>query len=715
MCKENIVKFKDSIANLNFSDIYNTHDPNKAYDSFLNIFMLLYNLCFPKLLIKINTKRKQKWISRGIKVCSIKQRKLLWQCRLNPNHINKITLKSYSYRLKKIIKLTKKAQNCHTIKTSENKCRATWQIINDSKNNFPKEPIHSILNNDKLITDPQEIADAFNDFFIDQTSIDSNIKNDPGPGLINIESSINSMFMTPAQAIDILKIIKNMKNTNSVGYDDISTKVLKSVAEIIAPVLAYIVNLCIDSGIFPTKLKPTVVKPLFKKEDRQQLKYYRPIALISVISKIFEKYFYNIIYSFLDKNKILAREQYGFRKNKTINMAIFEIINTVMQSVDDRIPICALYMDMSKAFDCVDHKTLLAKLNLYGIRGNALQLLKSYLEERTQYTEITKICHISKKETVYLSKARKVNYGVPQGSVLGPLLFLIYINDMPKYIKFPTILFADDSTAIIKCNNDENYENNINNTLLQIIKWLKLNNLKANLEKTKLMQFYQRTSSFPNLQIKHDNINIEEVLETKFLGLHIDNKLTWKRQSQELSKKLSKFAYTLYKLSKVVNTETLLTAYHGYVSSALRYGIIFWGNCTERETIFKGQKRCIRAMFNLKRTESCKPLYMKHKILTLPSLYIYEVAIFVKTNPNLFTRAHEIHSRNLRNRDRLCAHKGNTALLRKSILCMAPQIYNKLPRALIECDIKKFKNELFKLLVKGCYYNINDFLADNFK
>lgn len=344
-----------------------------------------------------------------------------------------------------------------------------------------------------------------------------------------------------------------------------------------------------------------------------------------------------------------------------------------MQSVDNRNPICALYMDMSKAFDCVDHKTLLAKLNLYGIRGNTLKLLKSYLEDRKQYTEITRICHSTKTEMVYLSKARRVVYGVPQGSVLGPLLFLIYINDMPKYIRFPMILFADDSTAIIEYEHDNNYEKNINNTLSQIIEWLRTNNLKANLEKTKLMQFHQRVAC-PDLNIKHDNINIEQVLETKFLGLHIDNKLTWKKQAQEICTKLSKFAYMLFKLNKVVKTDSLLTAYHGYVASALRYGIIFWGNCTDRESIFKAQKRCIRAMFNLKTTDSCKQLFKKHKILTLPSLYIYEVAIFVKNNEHLFVHAHDIHDRNLRNRNRLCSHQSNTALLSKSVLCMAPKI-----------------------------------------
>lgn len=184
-------------------------------------------------------------------------------------------------------------------------------------------------------------------------------------------------------------------------------------------------------------------------------------------------------------------------------MAIYDLLETVLKNVDKRIPVSALYMDMSKAFDYVDHRILLDKLYRYGIRGNIYDLIKSYLSDRRQTTQISKICFKTKTEQIYSSDVREMRYGVPQGSVLGPLLFLIYINDMPDTIDHPMVLFADDSTVIFSRKNLKSYEADINKTLNTIIEWLTKNNLKINLNKTKLMTFQQRTNYVPNLTIAY--------------------------------------------------------------------------------------------------------------------------------------------------------------------------------------------------------------------
>lgn len=200
----------------------------------------------------------------------------------------------------------------------------------------------------------------------------------------------------------------------------------------------------------------------------------------------------------------------------------------------------------------------------------------------------------------------------------------------------------------------------------------------------------------------------------KFLGIIIDKKFNWKPQIEDLSKRLSSLAYALYKLPTTFNTDALLCAYYGMVESVLRYGIIFWGNSTNKEVIFKMQKRCVRAMFGLKTMDSCKPYFIEHKILTLPSLYIIEMAIFVKNNPNMFPKLSDLIERNRRDNNIACRQTGKTALLQKSAICMAPRIYNKIPKSLRELNINIFKIKFKKILLDKCYYSIHDFLNDKF-
>lgn len=709
---ENLNIFKQCLYSLSFSEVYSTSEPNKAYSNFLELFKLFYDLCFPWKKVCIRSKKRQRWISKGIRQCSRRKRKLLWQYRLSPTLQNKRTFKKYSTVYKKIIKLTKLAQNNHHIKSSDNKSRATWQVINKNKNQY-KDYIFSITHKQKTMTDPVEIANTFNNAFINHIPADQNNtkKYKDSPHCRLLEDNCSSMFLNPTSPQDINRKIFLLKNTNSVGYDNIATKVVKHVREIVCFPLCYIFNMCIEKGVFPEGLKTSIIKPLFKQGDKDVVTNYRPVALIPIFSKVLEKIIYDGLYTYLEQNKILINEQKGFRKGKSINLAIYDFLNCVIENVDNRNPVCAIYMDMSKAFDCVDHKILAYKLERYGIRGNVLDLIESYLSNRNQMTEINRININSKMEETYISTSQNILFGVPQGSVLGPLLFLCYINDLPKCTKYPMVLFADDSTVIIN-KHDDDYLAQITDTLKDIINWLESNNLKINLNKTKVMRFNQRPPNNMNYDIKYLNDNINETIVTKFLGLYIDRQLTWKHHIDNLIKRINSLAYALKHLSKVVNNETALTAYHGSVSSLLRYGVIFWANSTNKQDVFVAQKRCVRAISNLKLTDSCKPHFKTLKILTVPCLYIYEVALFVKSNPMYFPTFRERFRFNMRNGEMLCNRKSRTTLMYNSLFCMAPKIFNKLPQTLKMQDYINFKTKLKYLLVDKCYYSITEFLND---
>lgn len=410
------------------------------------------------------------------------------------------------------------------------------------------------------------------------------------------------------------------------------------------------------SGIFPDFLKMAKVCPLFKKDDMSLITNYRPISLLPCFSKVFEKYVHQQLYDYFNANRLFVSNQYGFRPKHSTELATLEFIDRILKLLDnDQIPF-SIFMDLSKAFDTLDHSILLHKLSYYGVTDSALHWFTSYLSDRVQYVDFLGTC----------SSTKNIHVGVPQGSILGPLLFLIYINDLncaSSYFNF--IFYADDTTitSTVCTFNTQDCSTNIsmivNVELDKIFTWLCANRLSLNVSKTKYMIFHPSKRkrdlySLNNLQI--NNMPLIQVDEFNFLGTTISSSLSWKPHVTMLCKKLSRTIGILKRLQNMLPTTILLTIYNSLFLPYLHQSILLWGHDSGR--IFKLQKRAIRLVFKKKYNAHTDPLFKANGLLKFEDIYRQaSLKFYHKYTHNqlpvyfsdMFSTIHEQHNYDTRN------------------------------------------------------------------
>ena len=603
-------------------------DTNLKYNTLAEIIENAKQKYLPAKVKKFNKykHKRQPFITEGILISIKFKDKLHKKLRnLNPDSSEYLRTKSnfqtYNAMLKKTLRTAKTNFYHRCFENYRNDIRKTWSTINDllNRNKKKKSFPEFFIDNGEMIKDKLQIAQGFNNFFINiGPKLASKIKNQSNSNAYAylIQKKSSSFNFKHINEMDISKIIDKMPHKNSFGHDGISSKLIKLMKPIISGPLELIINDMLDTGIFPDQLKIAKVIPIYKKNDKNLFNNYRPISILPVISKIFEKVIYQQIYEHMEKLKLLFEFQYGFRRGHSTEHAALHLIDKVICDMDKgEIPI-GIFLDLSKAFDTLNHDILLKKLNHYGINGISAQLINSYLSGRQQYVEYEGI----------KSTKLAITTGVPQGSILGPLLFIIYINDIANISKlFEKIVYADDTSLLTNLNHlkhaypNKSYSEIINIELKNIHTWLMDNKLSLNIDKTKYMIFHHREKNIPDLEIKIENLEIKRVECFNFLGLNIDQHVTWQNQLKNISTKISRSIGILNKLKHLLPTKTKLIIYNSFINSHINYCILAWGFKLSKITTL--QKKAIRIVAGSKYNSHTDPIFIALRCLKANDIF----------------------------------------------------------------------------------------------
>jgi len=556
-----------------------------------------------------------------------------------------LQLKNQKTKVKNLLRLSKKEYFSIYFQQHSTNAKKLWEGVNQIIASKPK-PNSSINcletkdpNNDTTnITNPKNISNFANKYF---TNIAGDIlkkrKYNGNKHFKHFLKNPNTIkfLIKQTDPQEIEAIIKDFDSSKGVGPNSIPPKILKQISNLISIPLAAIFNKSFRTGVFPGLLKISKINPIHKKDSKLLISNYRPISLLSNLNKILEKLMFKRLYSFLEQYKCIYDLQFGFRENHSTNHAIISIIQKIQEAIKDNKFAIGVFIDLQKAFDTVNHSILLDKLNHYGISGISNTWFKSYLSDRQQFVAID-------GEN---SDLTTTEHGVPQGSVLGPLLFLIYINDLHQCIQNSTSFhFADDTNLLYIPPNkvrNRNIARRLNIDLKSLNHWLMANKISLNSSKTELIVFRKKGVPMPNLKLKLNGVELKPKSEIKYLGITIDEHLTFKNHINIMNAKLKR-ANNLLALSRHYLPSNLLKQiYYSQFHSHLAYGCQVWGKTPayiSQTTIL--QKKAVRLMSFSPRDAPSGPIFKDLQILQLNDLITTNNIIFVHKSLNKMSPSH---------------------------------------------------------------------------
>ena len=686
-------------------------NPSLMFSNFLDKLSPVIDKHIP--LKKVSNKQhkydSKPWITKGLQT-SIKIKNNLYKRYLKTRSSYYHTkFKVYRNKINHLIKNSKRNYYTNYFKRNANDSKHIWngikKIVNFKQSS--NRNISKILKENNELTNPKDIADAFNDYF---ASVGSDLASkidivDQSPMSYLKTPLSNSFFMIPITSEEVEAEISQLNSGKATGPFSIPIKILKLISSIVSQPLSMIFNASFTTGLVPSDFKIANVIPVYKKDSQLSLSNYRPISLLSVFNKLLEKLMAARLWKFLDKNNIIFDKQFGFRNNHSTDFALLSIVDKIQKAIDEKNYSCGIFLDFSKAFDTVNHDILLKKLEYYGIRGLSKSWFKSYLEDRKQSVIINNV----------YSNLIPITCGIPQGSVLGPILFLLYINDFHLCSSlFDFHLFADDASLFYKNNNINDLKEKINSELIKIHTWLSTNKLSLNIDKSNFVIFHPRQRKIAvNINFEINNKQLKQTTTIKYLGVHIDANLNWNCHVNYVTKKIKRNVGVLSKLRYYVSLDTLISLYYSLLYPFIIYGILTWGNTypTTLDPIFMVQKKAVRIITFSSYDAPSSQIFKDLKILKIHDLVQYNVAVFMfkfnnKTLPPVFNHffkpLSDIHKYNTRSASKNTFYppKARTNFGIFNIRYQGTKIWNSL-----EEKIKNYNLSGFKVNIKNNFIN----------
>ncbi len=707
--EKNTNKFKKLLQEANWDELLSATDENIALNIFYNIYNVAFNKAFPLKRLSRNRARDKEWITSEIKQNIHHKNRLFKKSLLHPTPSNRKKYTIFRNILNRKIRLAEDNYYKNLLSNGSQNLFKLWnifgKIINPNKHKCNKK-IAKLKCLDKVIENDKDIANALNDYFcnIGEQMAESHTNDTSTFTKYLDESNKNSFFLSPTTYEEVLKEIKKLNPKKSGGADNLSPGLLKSTANVLSTPITHIINLSFQNSRVPDMLKLAKVIPIYKKNEKYLTKNYRPISLLSTINKIMEKIMYRQIISFLTKHSILYAYQFGFRENHSTAMALIEIVDNIYQELENGKYVAGIYLDISKAFDTVDHSILLYKLEHYGIRGEPLEWFKSYLTNRKQFTVVNN----------QQSSTKNIKYGVPQGSVLGPLLFLIYTNDIVNCTKEKNLtrLFADDANSFLSRDTPEELKRSMTIILKDFFKWCSDNKLTVNIDKTCYTVFKTRRKEVPSFlnNIKVDNITIPKVSSANYLGVILDESLTWEEHINNLVKTLISTANSFKVIKNKVRTENKRTLYHAYIYSKIQYGIEVYGRATQTllKRVQTQQNRALKILYRLDYLTPTIKLHTDLNLLLVKDIYKCSIAKFVYKQqnnllPNIFnkyiiknTNIHNYNTRQMLHVPHITKQIGKYKTEYQGVV-----IWNALPKNIVQSkSVKGFHKKIKKYVIK---------------
>lgn len=688
-------KLKDSLSN----KLEQLPDENLNFEYLTNLVKSETESFTKNIVRKYTTNIEEGWFTLSISN-EIKERD--WFYRKMKQYPEKEEyerkFKDLRQEIKNAIKYNQKKHMESLLKNCDNSSKKQWdlikKIVNKNKN---KNCCEKIIIDNTTITEPEEIAELFNTHFINVASKIVTQANTHNECTLNYVSN-STMYLRKTSSLEITNIITSLKNNAAPGYDGIKAKTIKQLVLVLAPIISKIINNCLIQGEFPDILKIAKVTPVYKKGSKYDINNYRPISVLPVFSKIYEKVIKNRLLQHLNENGILSPCQNGFLNGKSTESALTTIMEYVYDSIDKKQSILMVFLDLCKAFDVVDHSILLRKLKLLGVTNKTYDLFSSYLGNRGQFTEVNG----------EISSLGQVRYGVPQGSILGPILFLTYINDMVNINLGGIItLFADD-TALIYSGSQIDIFSRAQRDLSVITEWCHSNNIKLNENKCNYLVI-RKANDCVNIGLTLNNKPINEVQSAKYLGITIDNQLNFSEHIKTIKQKINSICFYLRRNAFMMNNNTRYQIYYAYICSHISYLSAFWGLTTKNHIheLQIAQNRLLKILFNKPFRTNTQELYINLKLLTIDEIIklnsvklIYKIANnILLTNIN-FLHNYNVHQHNTRSNQQLHILPATTNIVQRKITCKAASWFNELPMSVRETrTLPAFTKEVKKVIL----------------